>query len=643
MLVFIQASSAESSQPFTELWLHELEALKQQTEAELNGLAHPSLNSGVGAVGYRSKAYADDGNHYEWVQIDLEGSYIIDTIFIIPTLWRDTRFGFVNDAFPQKFRILIGNAAHPEGKVIFTYNADEAPFTGITPMQIPVDSKPASWVRVETNHLTQRALDGMYIFQLSEIMVFEGNEDRALRKPVSASSPVYESATRNAGTLVDGILPYLINSTEEEHSRAYVSDIDVGDRPALTIDLLETTEITGIRLHATDQADTVPTAHAGEFGLPPHFIVETANNEDFTDAEIVLNVKLNSIFEMGPVLSWNFSKPSHARYIRVTALTPYYHRENHKGSRVSFAEIEVLQQGLNIARNKPISTNYKSETSDSTLSALVDGMNIYGHILPQKQWLEQLSRRHELTILLGKLRIELQRRYTQQKSFLRWAIIAAIFMALVIVFTIPYYKMLSYRKEVHIRERIAANLHDELGANLHAIGMLGDVAERSINVPERLVEAVRRIRALTERTGEAARHCTNMLEAQNICKDIVLEIKQDTQRLLGDHEVSLRLYGEAELEALPRRARIDLYLFFKESLTNINRHAQATKVYIRIAADPQIVKLSVIDNGCGMNAPPKSLLRRARLMRASIQTKPVQPHGTHIRLKIKLKRNRLFL
>ncbi len=642
MLVLVHVSTAESSKSFTELWLHELEELKQQTEAELNGLAHPSLNSGVGAVGYRSSAY-NDGNHNEWVQIDLEDSYTIDTIFIIPTLWRDTRFGFVNDAFPAEFRILVGNAANPEGKLVFTYNAEQAPFTGITPMRIPVDSETASWVRVETNHLTQRAIDGMYVFQLSEIMVFEGNEDRALRKPVSASSPTYESATRNAGTLVDGILPYLINSAAEEHSRAYVSNIDVGESPSLTIDLLETTEITGIRLHATDQADTVPTAHAGEFGLPPHFIVEAANHEDFTDAERVLDVKLNSIFEMGPVLSWNFPKPSNARYIRLTALTPYYHKEAHKGSRVSFAEIEVLRHGLNIAQNKPISTNYDTETSAPMLKALVDGMNIYGHILPQKQWLEELVRRHELTILLGELQVELQRRYTQQKSFLRWAIIAATSMALVIVFTIPYYKMLSYRKEVHIRQRIAANLHDELGANLHAIGMLGDVAERSITTPERLVEAVRRIRALTERTGDAARHCTNMLEADNICQDIVFEIQQDTQRLLGDHETRLRIYGETELGTLPRRARIDLYLFFKECLTNINRHAQATKVYIRLVADKHSVTLSIIDNGCGLNAAPKSLLRRARLMRATIQTKPVRPHGTHIRLKIKLKRTRLFL
>ena len=30
-------------------------------------------------------------------------------------------------------------------------------------------------------------------------------------------------------------------------------------------------------------------------------------------------------------------------------------------------------------------------------------------------------------------------------------------------------------EENRIRERISANLHDELGANLHAIGLLGDL------------------------------------------------------------------------------------------------------------------------------------------------------------------------
>ena len=133
-----------------------------------------------------------------------------------------------------------------------------------------------------------------------------------------------------------------------------------------------------------------------------------------------------------------------------------------------------------------------------------------------------------------------------------------------------------------------------------------------------------------------------MLEAENICDDLVEDLKLDIQRLLSDYEVSLRISGHLELQSLSRRKRIDLYLFFKECLTNINRHAQATSVYIRIAANKKSVSLSVIDNGRGIDTLPVSLLRRARFLRARVKTRTIRPHGTHIHLRMKLKLNLSF-
>ena len=637
-LASLQLCAAESKSPISDLWLPDLESLKQEIETELSELAHPSLNSGVGAVGYRSKIY-EEPYQLEWVKIDLRGNYTIDTIFLVPSLWRTPGEGFQNDGFPETFRIIAGGPENPDGEVIFEYDADIKRYTGILPMQIPVDSETASWVRLEASRLGTRGYDGQYVFQLSEFMIFQEHVNIALHKPVSASSKLRESPIRNAAALVDGILPYLMNAAAEEHSRAYVSQVGVGEQPYLTIDMQEANELTGIRLHVTDQADTVPTAHAGDFGIPKHLTIEVANREDFSDAVILLEDEILSIYEMGPILSYNFFTHITARYLRITALEPYYTDGANSRTRISFAEIEVLSNGVNVAIDKPVTTSYDIEHTNQSITALTDGMNIYGPILPQRQWLGELAQRHELTEELKFVEAEMDKRYARQKVFLRWAIIAAICMALLIVFAVPYNKMVSYQKELRIRERIAANLHDELGANLHAIGMLGDVAERSIKTPERMVEAVRRIRGLTERTGTAARHCTHMLEAENICEDLVLDLNLDVQRLLSDYEVRFYIEGEKELESLTRRRRIDLYLFFKECLTNINRHAQATRVNIRLVARRNIVTLSVIDNGRGLDTLPKSLSRRARFLRATIKTKEVQPQGTHIRLRMKLKRN----
>lgn len=636
------SGSTDYTKDLDNLSLHTLEELRNDIEVELSRLAYPSLNSGVGAVGFRSLSYTDPVQN-EWVEVDLLGTYVIDSIIIIPTLWRDTELGFIHDAFPVEFRVIIGTEDNKKGEVIYEYNADENKFTGIAPLLISVESKQASWVKIEANRLSARAYDNKFVFQISELMVFEGEVNRALRKPVTVvDDRQYESPAHNVKAMVDGILPYLMNAASDEENRAYVSPVGIGDTPSITIDLLEQTEVSGLRLHNVDQSDTVPATNAGEFGLPKHFILEGSLDASFETSTLLLEAHLDSVFEMGPFISWQFPEKK-VRYIRLTALDPYVFTGKYSGTRIGFAEIEILKEGLNVSFNKPVTTNFNLAYSEQSLPSLTDGLNLYGEILSQKQWLYELVSRHELETYLKVFEIELSKRYASQRTLLRWVTIAAVCFLLLIVFMVPYYRMLSYRKEVRIRERIAANLHDELGANLHAIGMLGDVAERSVQSPKRLIESVRRIRSLTERTGAAARYCTNMLEAKTICEDVVSEIKQDAKRLLSDHNVRMVIQGQHCLQALNRREKVDLYLFFKECLTNINKHAMATEVYIRITAGQQSVSISVIDNGCGHNGGvPKSLSRRARLMSASVRSKKINPSGTHIRLKLKRTRFKLF-
>lgn len=622
---------------FSSAKLRDLEERKLEIQDALSGLAIPSLNSGVGAVGYRSGSYVD-AEHVEWVQVDLLESGPVDAVVLVPTLWRDTQLGFIADNFPDEFVVIAGTQTDPSGKVIYEHRGAKNASLGITPFFIPVDEGEVSWIRVEAKRLNARHFDGRYVFQLSELMVFDGEVNRALRQPISASMRTYESPSWNGSALVDGVLPYLMNAATGEPSRAYVSPIGVGENPTITIDLGASYEVDGLRLYSADQSDTVPATNAGEFGLPEHFILEGAKQADFSDASILLDAEMNSIFEMGACLSWNFPS-SQVRYIRLTALKPYFYVGRSEGTRISFTEIEILRKGENLALGKPVTASFDLRSTRQSIAVLTDGQNLYGDILPQREWLEQLALRHELEQELAVLELELNGRYTFQQKLLRLAIIFAICFLLIIVFSIPYYRMRSLRNEVLIRERIAANLHDELGANLHAIGMLGDVAERSIESPTRLVEAVRRIRGLTERTGVAARYCTNMLEAKTICEDLVVEVKHDAARLLSDHDYRIIIGGEEAIASLPRRKRIDLYLFIRECLTNINRHAKATKAYIRLHATSSGISLSVIDNGVGYSGElPRALNRRARLMGAVTQSRSIQPHGTHVRLRLKLRR-----
>ena len=79
--------------------LSQLEQRAEAIDSELDQLAHYSLRSGVGAIGYRSDVYLE-AEHTVWIEIQLEADTAIDQIVLVPSIWRDTKAGFKADGFP---------------------------------------------------------------------------------------------------------------------------------------------------------------------------------------------------------------------------------------------------------------------------------------------------------------------------------------------------------------------------------------------------------------------------------------------------------------------------------------------------------------------------------------------------------------
>lgn len=606
-----------------------------EIDAELTGLANFSLNSGVGPIGFRSRSHTD-AEHLEWVRVDLSRETVIDEVVLVPALWRDLNAGFVSDAFPANLRILAGTAGDPTGSVVAEFRNTAHLVPRIAPLVVPMGGIRASWVRIETDRLSRRAFDRRYIFQLAEMLVFADGENLALHRPISVSLNDGDSPAWNPVFLVDGILPYIMNSGRGDPSLAFISAIGIGDHPSIDIDLQWEQPVSGIRLHAVDQSDTVPQAFAGDYGLPHRFRIEGANNADFTDAQPLMEESPTSIYELGPIMEWNFRKYG-CRYLRLTALEPYLSQEfGRHGTRIGYAEIEVLADGRNVAVGQPVSAAFSPASSGRRFETLTDGHNLYGRILPVRQWLGELARRQDLETARPLVVAELSRKHARQRTMLTWMFRLAALLAGGIAFLLFYYHFRARRQEANIRERIAANLHDELGANLHAIGLLGDLAKDTVDSREELMDTLDRIRSLTESTGSAARNCAHMILAKGICEDLVAEMRRDSRRLLADLHSSITFEGEEILGRLSRRTRIDLYLFHKEALINIIRHSGATEATMQLVANPGEIVLTISDNGCGIaSRPPPSLKRRARLLGADLSVGSPEAGGTRIVLKLK--------
>ena len=634
LLMFFVMEVAAKSKPGT----RELEARLASIDTELNELASYSLRGGTGNVGYRSKAHPTR-SATEWVEVRLAETAGIDEIVLVPAIWRDTKSGFNADGFPLEFCIRAGGEGDPEGVVVAAYDESSGLLPRVAPVVIPCAGVKASWVRLEATLLSPRAWDGMHLLQLSEMLVFDGEENVALNQSVTCSTPErFHGSGRHRDYLVDGFLPYLMDAAQGDQSVAFVSEVGIGNQPSLSVDLGESFVINRIHLHAVDISDTVPQANFTDFGLPRHFVVEASMDPDFAKATELFEYRMESIYDVGPILMSRFA-PTRCRHLRVVAMEPFMgvRPDESVGSQIGFADFEVFAEGRNVALGKPIDASFGLLSPDRSMEALTDGRNLYGNLLPTRRWMRELARRHELETERPRILAALDLLHAAQKQNLRVVSWLAAMLAGGLVVSVLAGRIVRLRQITRVRERLAADLHDELGANFHAIGLLSDLALGTSSDSGEWKTIHRRIRALTERSGIAVRHCADMLEARGSQIDLIEDMRRAARRIMAKLDHDFSIVGERFLADLPPRTRVDLYLFYKECLVNISRHAQATRFETLLRASEREVELTVGDNGRGIDddsvpSIPASLRRRARLLRGKVEVSTAEGSGTRVHL-----------
>jgi signal transduction histidine kinase len=639
-VVTMHALIAKEARPLETLTSRELEAQITEIDATLDTLAHLTLRSGVGNAGWISQP-TKEPKPIEWFEIYLEKPAVIDQIILVPVIWRDSEKGFQSDGFPTEFKIIAGTNANNAGVTIAEVS-DSSLTPRIAPLIVTLSPTEVTWIRIVATPVRSKVWNNNYTVQFAEVLLFSGEKNVALKQRVKVSSKlginVLHAITSKA--LVDGLVPYLMDAAKGEQGIPYITFYRSKLKHSFTIDLEQTQPVDGVNLHAVDILENVPRIHHADYGMPKKLEVTGANKADFSDQKTLVTFERDSLYQTGSILMLRFPE-ANCRYIRITAIEGYQAPEAKKlMSCFGLAEIEITHNENNVAQGKPIVENRINRTSQGSLEGLTDGRVHFGDILPLKKWLNQLALRHDLEKARPILTAELQARYSQQKRYLKIMYWIAGVLAVVVLLVILIDRIVRMRHIAQLKQRFAADLHDELGANLHSIGLISDLAKDAETVEE-WQKLSQRIRDLTERTGTAVRHCTNMLEAKSLYIGLVEDMKRSAKRITTNLTHNIIIEGETYLDKLKPRQRVDLFLFYKESLINICRHSGATAVKTHLSADPKYVTLTIHDNGTGLptqanSTAPKSLQRRAELLKAQLTVTSNDRNGTSVCLKLRI-------
>lgn len=231
---------------------------------------------------------------------------------------------------------------------------------------------------------------------------------------------------------------------------------------------------------------------------------------------------------------------------------------------------------------------------------------------------------------------------------------AAVLIAFVAIFHLR--RMAAQRRlhEIQHRQalmdekaRIAADMHDELGAALTQIAILGEVAKNQAG-------DVAKTRSTLNRISDAARKVTNAMSdlvwatnpRNDTLENLVAHLRQHAAEQLQDTplEAQLRFPTDVPNCHVSATFRRNLLLVLKEALNNAVKHANATELRLNLEVTDDALIMTLQDNGrafhpaeqCGTGYGLGNMRKRVHDLGGVFVIQSVVGSGTSIRMRVPL-------
>jgi len=198
------------------------------------------------------------------------------------------------------------------------------------------------------------------------------------------------------------------------------------------------------------------------------------------------------------------------------------------------------------------------------------------------------------------------------------------------------------------RTNIAREIHDELGQALTGLKMdLSWLEKRLPREPKEPAEKVRSMFQLIDSTIQVVRKISSELRPQ-VLDDVGLlgTLKWQAREFQARAGIRCKVDLPKDDVLLDPERSTAVFRIFQEVMTNVVRHARATKVDIKLRVDSDQLILSIGDNGCGISQAdlrsPRSLglvgiRERAFLLGGKAEIAGTQGKGTCVTLSLPLR------
>lgn len=227
-----------------------------------------------------------------------------------------------------------------------------------------------------------------------------------------------------------------------------------------------------------------------------------------------------------------------------------------------------------------------------------------------------------------------------------WFQALIILLIIAIFYSIHYYKIKRIIAIERMKLRIASDLHDEVGSGLSGIALTSDILEQQFKKGEVKPQLLNRITKNARNLAATLDDIVWLINPEKeALEDFILKSKTLAKELLQTKNINFQEQVSAidKKQMLTSEQKRNLFLFVKEAISNIIKHANANNVKLSFKLINKQFYLNISDDGIGFDTNQKTIRNglitmknRAKILKGELQIYSKIGQGTELKLHIKI-------
>ncbi len=226
-----------------------------------------------------------------------------------------------------------------------------------------------------------------------------------------------------------------------------------------------------------------------------------------------------------------------------------------------------------------------------------------------------------------------------------WFISSLLFMIALLIYYFHNERVKRLLAVEKIRNKVARDLHDDMGSTLSTINILTSMAKTKMNTdPVKTSDYLGKIGDNSQRMMDAMDDIVWSIKPSNdSMQKITARMREFATNVLEAKEIEMNFNVQPEVYdvKLDMEARRDFFLVFKEAVNNAAKYSKAGNVAINIEMKHKKLQFTIHDDGIGFDVPAAdsgnglgNMTKRAEAMQGQLNIASEAGKGTTVTLRI---------